>query len=373
MLFPISTMFYWFSLYTYVPVFTPHLKLLGSSLFMSGLIVGSYGITQFLFRVPLGVWSDRIRKRKLFVVLSIVIATISTLLMTFTSNLWVIFFLRSLAGVAASGWVVFSVLYAAYFPTDQLPRAMGLLKVYASMGQMAATALAGILVQFSGWNMPYYVGALGGMVALFSAWLIKEEVPNPLSLTPAIKISEVWRIGSHKSLLFSSLLGIVLQAITFSTLYGFIPLYAERIGVTGAGLSMLMFGSILSNVLAAYIGGVWFVRWMGITRVIAVGFVVAALFTAMTVLTHDLGELVLCQVLSSFGQGLSAPMLMSLALQSVDTSRRATAMGFYQSMYSIGIVGGPLIVGILYAWIGLRGGFLVIAGLGLMAAGFSFA
>ena len=57
---------YWFSLYVYTPIFSPYVVSQGVSLKMAGLIFGSYGFTQMLLRIPLGIFSDRIKTRKKF-------------------------------------------------------------------------------------------------------------------------------------------------------------------------------------------------------------------------------------------------------------------------------------------------------------------
>jgi len=63
-LFVFVTAFYWFSMYAYIPTFSPYLESLGASHKMIGLILGSYGFSQMLIRIPLGIYSDRINKNK---------------------------------------------------------------------------------------------------------------------------------------------------------------------------------------------------------------------------------------------------------------------------------------------------------------------
>lgn len=58
----------WSSLYLFVPIMTPFAELRGASLQMVGWLVGSYGLVQLILRIPLGMWSDRLRKRKPFII-----------------------------------------------------------------------------------------------------------------------------------------------------------------------------------------------------------------------------------------------------------------------------------------------------------------
>ena len=72
-LFIFVTAFYWFSMYAYIPTFSPYIESLGASHKMIGLILGSYGFTQMLIRIPLGIYSDRINKKKIFVNIGILL------------------------------------------------------------------------------------------------------------------------------------------------------------------------------------------------------------------------------------------------------------------------------------------------------------
>ena len=83
LLFYIVVSFFWFSLYAYVPYVTPYADYLGTSMRLMGLIAGAYGLTQMIIRFPLGIFSDRLRRRKIFVQLGIAFAALSAFLAFF--------------------------------------------------------------------------------------------------------------------------------------------------------------------------------------------------------------------------------------------------------------------------------------------------
>ena len=74
-----ATTLFWFAMYTYVPILAPYVEHLGGSLSMAGLVVGSYGFTQMLVRIPIGFASDRLGRRKPFVILGLCLAAASSL------------------------------------------------------------------------------------------------------------------------------------------------------------------------------------------------------------------------------------------------------------------------------------------------------
>lgn len=51
-LFCAVTALFWFAMYTYVPILAPYVEHLGGSLSMAGLVVGAYGVTQMVIRIP---------------------------------------------------------------------------------------------------------------------------------------------------------------------------------------------------------------------------------------------------------------------------------------------------------------------------------
>lgn len=150
-IFIITTSLFWFSLYTYVPIFPSYIENSGVSHSMVGIIIGSYGFSQMIIRIPLGIISDRLNKRKLFIILGIIFSFLSGVGLWFFSSAWSMLIFRSLAGVAASSWVTFSVLFSSYYRSDDTAKATGYI--------LAATNLGQVLAMFAGSNAAEKFGA----------------------------------------------------------------------------------------------------------------------------------------------------------------------------------------------------------------------
>src|SRR5690625_5943162 len=66
--FNLAVFCFWFSVYIYVPLFSVYLESVGFAYTAIGIILGGYGVTQIIFRFPLGILTDilhRIRKKLL--------------------------------------------------------------------------------------------------------------------------------------------------------------------------------------------------------------------------------------------------------------------------------------------------------------------
>ena len=364
-LFYIVTSLYWFSMYSYVPILSPYAKSLGASYKMIGLIVGSYGFTQMLLRIPLGILSDKMRNRKFFIIMGIVASFISAVGMwLFKAPFWLLVF-RSLAGCAASAWVAYTVLFSSYFAPQDAPKAVGIINSFTTIGQMSATLIGGYAAQQLGQASTFAIAAFGGLIGLLLSLFIVENKNldrQPLTLSQLLSVSKDW------NLLLVSGLAILIQFITFATTYGFTPVAAKNIGASDAQLGLLATISAIPAVFISAASGSFFAKRYGEKKMVVVGFIIIAATCAVIPLIRNIYLLYISQAIGGIGRGLVYPLLMALSIKSVEDSKRATAMGFFQAIYAIGMFLGPSFTGIISDMLGLAWGFLLTAVLGVMGA-----
>ena len=98
------------------------------------------------------------------------------------------------------------------------------------------------------------------------------------------------------------------------------------------------------------------------------GFILSGLFTVCIPFTSSLWFLIVTQALAGFGRGFTSPVLMSLSIKHMAPEKRATAMGFYQAIYGLGMFAGPLFMGAAGDWLTLREGFVIVGVLGCVTA-----
>lgn len=358
------TTLYWFSMYTYVPILAPYVEHLGGSLSMAGLVVGAYGITQMVVRIPIGFASDRLGRRKPFVTMGIVLAALSSLGLGLARSATAALVFRGIAGVAAGAWVAFSVLFSGYFPERQGAASMGLILFFMTIGQTLGSTLGGILMDFFGWGAPFFVGAVAGFAGLGLNVAVVEG--HNLTAQP-MGLGDLRRVGSEKMLLKASSLAVVTQALSFASVYGFSPTFAVELGATGTDLSILALVSALPAALISLRTGQLTARF-GERRVLTAAMVLFAAAVVAVPFSPNLGVLFLTQGLGAVGRGATVPILMGLSIQGVALENRATAMGFFQSIYALGMTFGPAIMGVLGDAVGLNLGFVIMGLCGLAAA-----
>ncbi|WP_186445854.1 MFS transporter [Paenibacillus cremeus] len=364
-LFCAVTLLFWFSMYTCVPILAAYVESLGASHKMAGLIVGMYGLSQMLLRIPVGVVSDRFHKRKLFIVFGLVFSILAGLGILITQELSWILILRALAGAAAATWVDFTILFASYFQKEETTKAIGTLTVYNSLGQMFGILTGGWMADVYGWESAFLIGAVVGGIGFIGSFFLVEKVEQGGN---KLTFSGVLEVAGDRILLTVSFLAILFQVLTFATVFGFTPVYAQSLGATKLDMGLLTFFSTFPTALAAWIGGRHLAQKIGENKVIILGFIISGVFTLAIPFTGSLWLLIVSQAIAGLGRGFTQPVLMALSIKHMDSSKRATAMGFYQAIYGLGMFAGPLFMGAAGDWLTLQEGFVIVGLLGCVTA-----
>lgn len=360
-LFVLITVIYWFSLYVYMPILTPYVEGLGASLSMVGLVVGSYGFTQMLIRIPLGIYSDRIGKRKIFVIAGVACAALSCIGLGFASAPWLALVFRGAAGVAAAAWVVFTVLYSSYFPPEETGRAMSAIMFATSLGQLLGTTLGGFVADALGYKAPFVIGGVVGLIGLMLSTKLTETGfrKEPIQLKTLLQVGkdpELWKV---------SLLAVLAQAINFVTIYGFNQSYAVSIGAGDRQLTYLMMFSALAIAVGSQRSGAAAAK-IGERQLILLSFILMGFGSIAVPFTDKIWILYITQALNGIGRGLIFPVLMSQSIRAVAPEKRSTAMGFFQAIYGIGMTLGPVIAGWFSDLWGMSAGYLTAGAFGLL-------
>jgi MFS family permease len=332
---------------------------------MAGLIVGMYGLSQMLLRIPVGIVSDRIHKRKMFIVLGLLFSSIAGAGILLTDHLTWILCLRAIAGAAAATWVDFTILFASYYAQQDTTRAMGTISTSNSFGQMFGILCGGWFADHYGWESAFLIGAAVGLIGMLGSFFIVEKFEAG---EQKITFEGIRQVAGDRTLLTVSVLSIIFQILTFATVFGFTPVYAQSLGASKLDLGILTFCSTFPTAVASWYGGRILSRRLGERNVIIIGFVLSGVFTVLIPFSGALWILIVTQSIAGFGRGLTAPILMSLSIKHMDSGKRATAMGFYQAIYGLGMFIGPLFMGIAGDLLTLREGFVIVGALGCVTA-----
>lgn len=361
----LTMILFWFSLYAYVPQMNSYAKEMGASYKLIGLITGAYGFSQTILRIPLGILSDKLRKRKIFIQFGLTAAALSAVIVYIFPNPYVLLITRLLAGVASATWVNFTVLFLNYFNSDESAKAIGIATSNSKIGQLIAMFLGGIIAMRYGVKYIFLLSIISGIIAYQLGFYIKED-RNDIKETKEDSPGLI-SVIKNKRVVLISILGSLVQLIAYSTTFGFTPLIASKLGANDMQLSYLSVLYTLPQILFSVIAGTIFVRKLGERKTLLIGFILSTFLCILTPFVPSLSYLYILQILSGIGNAITFTLLMSMVIKNVDTSLRTTTMGFYQAVYGIGMIIGPVLLGFIGDMLGLTAGFIVTGLIGLIS------
>ncbi len=363
-LFATATFFYWAALDLYSPILSVYARSLGASLSMVGLVVASYAIPQFLLRIPLGMIFDRLSRRKSLITAGLVATSLGALGLGIAPNPWALFGARTLTGVGAAAWVAFTVYFAGYYPAAAAPRAIAIINFVQGVALVAATYSGGLVAQHFGYGATFFGAAITGIAALAAHFAAKEATKARVQRRVSTK--DLQRLAGYRPLLLVSLMGLFSQFANWAGLFGFTPIYAARIGATSSDLGLITMLCLAASALAS-LATTRAVKLAGPAATVVFGALVLGGSMALVPAMRTIPGLAWLMVVNGIGRGLLQTVLMSLSVQSIPESLRATAMGIYQAVYALGMLAGPLVTGRLADIMGLGPAFYVAAsGCGLI-------
>ncbi len=363
-----SNFFFWAGLYLYVPILPVYAKSLGASMSMVGVVVSAYAIAQLLLRIPIGIGADALGKRKPFVVAGVVTVAAGALGLGLAPNLGFLFLARVLTGVGAASWVAITVMFASYYPADRSARAIGILSFVNGVAIVAATAAGGASAQVWGSKSTFFGAAVLGVVSLALLLRVREV---PIARRQELSAKAFLQVAGRPVLLAVSGMAILMQFVTFSGIFGFVSVYAEQIGASKAELGIITMLHMGSSAVAALVAANLVGRFGYRLTILAAALLMSAAMVS-TPFIHSIFLLDVSQVVNGAARGLLSTVFLDLSIRAVAPEQRATAMGVFQALYSIGMFLGPLLSGVVADGLGLPSVFYLSMLLSLAVAALAF-
>ena len=351
-----AVFFFWSSLYIYVPTLPLYIQTKTQTLTYIGVVLSMYGLWQALLRLPLGIAADALGRRKPFIMMCFGLSALGALVMGSAQDVNGLILGRGISGLAAAGWVPLAVVFSSLFPPQEAVRASAMLSLINSISRMLATSVTGALNDWSGgFSLAFYIAIGLASLAILMMLPTHEEKLTPKTSPPESghKGHQLLIVILLPQVLIPSLLGAVNQYAVFSTSYGFFPILAKQFGATNIlqsaftslNLLAIMLGSLLTPML---------VKHYRSPRLVYVSFGILSAGIVVSALSKDLGMLMAANLLTGFATGIGYPILMGLSIERVVEQERNTAMGVFQSVYGLGMFGGPWLSGILADSIGIQ-------------------
>lgn len=362
----ITTLF-WFAQYVYIPFLAPYLLSLSLKATVVGIVIGAYGFTQLVLRIPLGILIDVVKSHKFFISIGVFLAAISSIGMLIFPSPVLLFVANGLSGVASSTWISFTILYTTYYENSLSTKAIGLINAFQNIGILAAFVLGGTLFELFGIRALFILSFIFGMIGFLLSLAIRPEVS---ARGTNVNVVSLVKVMKDKRLLVFAILCSFTYLILFGTVFSFTTSTAKQLGATGLQLGILAILYSTATIISSYFVGTNVASKLGEKNTISLAFLLLAIYCVGISVSSSIIPFFPLQFICGFGSGMLTSSLMAYSVKHIDDDKKTTAMGFYQSIYCVGMTIGPVFMGILMDNTSKVLSFLVMAFIALVCSAF---
>jgi MFS family permease len=318
-----------------------------------GFAFGAYGLTQAIFQVPFGIWSDKYGRKKT-IVMGLMLFAVGSILAAFPTNIYVLIFARLLQGCGAISSSVIAFV-ADVVPDKDRSKAMAYIGmpygIAFSIGIVSGPLLAAVF------GYPFLF-ELMAVLTIITAICIHMFIPEPKKTEhrKMVKITsgDIGRVAKNRNLLKLSISGFINNFILVSMFLVLPWFIVEFISFPGWTDENLILGRVMLTVVIVGIVIMFLAtsyadkghrRRMGI-----VGFGILASSPALLFVVYNYflpssidptpGRTIILIILAALlffsGFSIIEPILQSIVTRVTDRNITGTAAGFYSMSQFIG-------------------------------------
>lgn len=333
-----------------------------------GIIMGASGLATLMIRFPLGIISDVVKSRKIFIQIALVLPVIAWPIAWLEPNAITLYLAKAADGVTAATWVLYNILFIRYFDRKEAPAAVALLALAGPIGVFLGNCIGGVLIHYFANNIAFFVSCVSALLALFLTTRIR-DVHDPVQ-APSLKacIAGAKLQLADRSVWLIGILATIVILVPFATRDTLTPIYAEQLGARAGILTLLSNIHLIFYALAIALCSSVFYQRLGLVKTAVLGILLQVISSFGIPFTSNLYLIYLLQALAGFSFGMAFAAFMSLSVVNTTSDEQSTRMGLFQTIYSCGMFAGPVIMGVMMQHINLSSGYLFIAGLSIIAA-----
>lgn len=332
-----------------------------------GLIMGASGLATLLIRFPLGIVSDVVKSRKIFIQISLLLPIFTWPLAWIEPNAVTLYLAKAADGITAATWVLYNILFIRYFDRKEAPAAVALLALAGPVGVFIGNCIGGLLIHYFENNIAFFLSCVSGLLALFLTTRIHDVHDAVQAPTLQACIAGARKQLCDRSVWMIGLLATIVILVPFATRDTLTPVYAEQLGARAGILSLLSNIHLIFYALAIALCSAVFYKRLGVMKTAVVGIILQVLSTLGIPFTDNMYLIYGLQALAGFSFGMAFAAFMSLSVVNTSPDEQSTRMGLFQTIYSLGMFIGPVMMGVMMQHINLTSGYFFIAAISVIA------
>lgn len=343
-----------------------------------GLLLTAFSTGMLVFSLPGGMTADRLGLRRVALagcLVSMVGAAVASALPTF----WLLVSAQFAQGVGAALFTTAGVAaIIAQTADDRVGRAMATHQGVLLLGMSVAPALGGMAVQGLGLRGPFIVYAGAATIGLLVSAIVindaeSKESDSQDSSTPSIgKRSLLIRMFSTRAAIIALIVSFFTHWAVGGVRNTLVPLFGEStFGMGPVSIGWLLTATAIANVIVIRHAGQMIDRGRRLVTIVSMGVLgVAALLAGFS---SAVWALFAATLLFGAAKGYAAVVPLATLTDLADRRIYGTVVGIQRTATSLGLVIGPISVGLLADAFAFRTVFVIAGALVLAAALLSMA
>jgi MFS family permease len=302
--------------------------------------------------------SDKIGKRKLFIIIGSIGSSVFFILMTTTTIYPILLIYRFLQGsFTVMSWQILMTLVLDYSESNDRGRNMGIFGVFLALAMGLGPMIGGIIASIDVF-MPYWVAAFLSLLVLP---LTLFGLDDPVFIKKRVSLKQsIMSAKEYPKLVVPCLFNFI-DRLHMGFILTALPLFLFQVlGLSESLRGMALGLFAIPFIILQYPMGKISDKY-GRYKQLVIGSAIYGIILSILGFAGSFGfiHLVIILILLGVFSGITSPASMALIGDSVGQDESAMAMGFFNFVGNMGIVIGPIVLGLLLIYSNFAIAFLV--------------
>ena len=322
----------------------------------AGIVTTVYGIFNAFSQPFSGRLSDRIDKRKPFVILGLVGFMAASLLYSRAHVFEYVVLLRAIQSITVGATVPAIVAMVTHFSTSSTRgRAIGIYSSMRGFGYGIGAMVGGIVATYYGYTAGFYLCALLGLISLLLVQFFVGETHEQQEKQTVLN-----RNDADPAQFYALALAMFIIMVGIMIIFAFLPEYEVRLQASELSLSVAVSAYVISRVILQTPMGVLSDRY-GRKKLIVYGILLNIPVVLGLGYVTRVEELIVLRTVQGLCMAAVETPVMALAVDIAGGTSISSRVSFITSAQAAGMAFGPLIGGLLGGYVSFTMPFYVCA------------
>jgi multidrug resistance protein len=314
------------------------------------LAISMYAFGRFLADIPVGLLADRVGRR-LMMVLGTIILTVCSFLNATAPTFTLFLVYRLLEGIGSAMWMTSrTTLLADILKPEERGRIMSYFQAFMLLGSSAGPTVGGFIAITYGLSAPFYTYSAVGIISLvLTFFLIKDPEGTIRSHDDGggFSLPTVKRLLANSSFSMACLATFTIFFMRTGIRSTMVPLFAERVlHLDAEAIGIVISCATITNLIVTIPVG-HAIDYYGRKPVIVINLIITAIAALSFPFTTSFVTMCAAAVLLGIGTGGAGQAPLALASDASQSEPHGLSMGVYRLFGDIGFVIGPILLGMI--------------------------